>query len=149
VAKRKSCVDAALSILENRWTVSLLREAFHGARRFGQFAQALGIARTVLATRLDELVKAGLLERHEYDTERGWHEYRLTRKGLDLFPAIVALTQWSARYGDGDAVELRHRGCGPIDVLVPHCAVCDKPIEPRDAQAVQRIASSHSGAPTR
>jgi DNA-binding HxlR family transcriptional regulator len=139
VARRvKNCVDPALSILENRWTVSLLREAFHGARRFGQFAQALGIARTVLTARLDELVKAGLLERREYDTDHGWHEYRLTRKGMDLFPAIVALTQWSARYGDGDTVELRHRDCGPIDILVPRCAVCAEQVEACDAEPVQR-----------
>jgi DNA-binding HxlR family transcriptional regulator len=132
----KRCVDPALAILESRWTVSVLREAFHGTRRFGQFAQALGIARTVLAARLEELVNNGLLERREYDTERGWFEYRLTQKGLDLFPAIVALTQWSERYTDGDAVEFHHRGCGLAAPLRPHCGACGQELTPANVEPV-------------
>jgi DNA-binding HxlR family transcriptional regulator len=135
-AVKGSCVEPALSVLDNRWTVLLLREAFHGARRFGQFARALGIARTVLASRLDRLVADELLERHLYDAERGWYEYRLTQKGLDLFPAIIALTQWGERYSTGDAVEFRHRGCGPVAPLQPHCSKCGEPLVVRDVEPV-------------
>lgn len=131
-----SCVEPALSVLDNRWTVLILREAFHGARRFGQFARALGIARTVLSSRLEDLVTKELLERRLYDAERGWYEYRLTQKGLDLFPAIIALTQWGERYSTADAVEFRHRGCGPVAPLVPHCSECGEPLAVRDVEPV-------------
>lgn len=132
---KHDCVDPALSVLDNRWTVLVLREAFHGARRFGQFAQALDIARTVLAARLDALVGDGVLERHLYDEERNWYEYRLTQKGLDLLPAIVALSQWSQKYSDGEpAMALRHRDCGVIAPLQPRCSACDKPLNPSDVE---------------
>jgi DNA-binding HxlR family transcriptional regulator len=74
----------------------VLREAFFGITRFDDFHRALGCARNLLSERLAKLVEYGVLERVEYQEpdQRRRHEYRLTEKGLDLQPALVALMQW-------------------------------------------------------
>jgi DNA-binding HxlR family transcriptional regulator len=94
----------------------LLREAFYGTSRFDDFAQRVGISEPVAAARLRELVADGLLEREPYQEpgQRTRMEYRLTDKGAELLPALVALMQWGDRWlaPDGPPVVLRHRGCG-------------------------------------
>jgi hypothetical protein len=77
----------------------------------------LGAPRAVLSDRLATLVDAGILARVPYQAEgeRTRHEYRLTQKGLDLYPALVALMEWGNRYLSDDGtgpLELRHRDCG-------------------------------------
>ena len=101
----------------DRWTLLILREAFYGVRRFDSMQRDLEIPRTVLSGRLARLVKLGLIRRQAYREKghRARHEYRLTKKGRDLYPALVALMQWGDRYlrkrGD-PALDLFHKGCG-------------------------------------
>ena len=86
----------ALDVVADRWLLLILREALYGARRFDAFQRGLGVSRSILAERLDRLVEHGLLRRHPY-TEPGRrlrYEYRLTRKGVDLIPVLIALLQW-------------------------------------------------------
>ena len=88
----------ALDILGARWTLLLLREVVFGTRRFDAFATHLGIARNVLASRLALLVNEGLLEtRRIHDVGRR-EEYRLTEKGRDTLPILIALLQWGDRW---------------------------------------------------
>jgi DNA-binding HxlR family transcriptional regulator len=75
-----------------QWTLLILREAFFGVRRYGQFVRNLNIPRPTLSARLKSLVDAGLLQRVPYAEDR--EEYRLTEAGLELFPAIVILMKW-------------------------------------------------------
>jgi DNA-binding HxlR family transcriptional regulator len=110
-------IARTLAVVGEKWTLLVLREAFYGVRRFDDFHAALGCARNLLATRLKTLVTQGLLDRVAYqdDGGRGRHEYRLTEKGRDLFPVVVALMQWGDRWtadDSGPAVQLRHRDCG-------------------------------------
>ena len=93
-------IRRALDVLGEKWTMLVLREAFYGLRRFDDFARALGCGRGVLSARLKTLTEAGILERREYKEpdRRTRAEYRLTDKGRDLFPAILALSQWSERW---------------------------------------------------
>ncbi len=104
-----------LSLLGDRWTLVVLRQAFAGVRRFEDFQASLGVSRAVLAERLRRLVDCGVLERRAYrDTQRTRHEYRLTTKGLDLYPVLMALRAWGDKYlaPDGEFVIYRHRQCG-------------------------------------
>src|SRR6266511_5253088 len=87
-------VGRALGLVGEKWTLLILREAFFGVRRFGQFARNLGIPRPTLSARLRALADAGLLERARYSTDPDRYEYRLTRAGIDLSPSIVSLMRW-------------------------------------------------------
>jgi DNA-binding HxlR family transcriptional regulator len=93
-------IRRALDVLGEKWTLLVLREAFYGLSRFDDFARALGCGRGVLSARLKTLTDANVLERREYKEpdRRTRTEYRLTDKGRDLFPAILALSQWSERW---------------------------------------------------
>ena len=110
-------IGAAVGIIGERPTFLLLREAFNGVRRFDDMQRRTGIPRQVLSSRLARLVGEGLLRKVPYreSGQRSRDEYRLTGKGLDLYPVLVALMQWGDRYEagpDGPPVLLRHRDCG-------------------------------------
>jgi len=110
-------IGATVGILGERSTFLVLREAFNGVRRFDDMQRRTGMPRQVLSQRLARLVMEGLLRKVRYREagQRGRDEYRLTDKGLDLYPVLVALMEWGDRYGVGSAgpqVLLRHRDCG-------------------------------------
>ena len=115
-------IGAAVGIIGERPTFLLLREAFSGVRRFDDMQRRTGMPRQVLSDRLARLVTEGLLRKVHYreSGQRRRYEYRLTQKGLDLYPVLVALMQWGDRYAAGPAgpqVLLRHRDCGePVQV---------------------------------
>jgi DNA-binding HxlR family transcriptional regulator len=114
---RAGCpVEAALDVLGERWTFLVLREAFFGLRRFDDFQQKIGCARNLLTGRLATLVKHGVLMKVPYREEgqRERFEYRLTPKGLELYPILQALRQWGDQWlydGEGP-LEVFHRECG-------------------------------------
>ena len=110
-------IGAAVGILGERSTFLVLREAFNGVRRFDDMQRRTGMPRQVLSDRLARLVDEGLLRKVPYQEsgQRGRYEYRLTEKGLDLYPVLVALMEWGDRYAVGAAgpqVLLEHRDCG-------------------------------------
>ena len=110
-------IGAAVEILGERATFLVLREAFNGVRRFDDMQRRTGIPRQVLSSRLARLVGEGLLRKVPYQEagQRSRDEYRLTRKGVDLYPVMVALMQWGDQYEagpEGPPVLLRHRDCG-------------------------------------
>src|SRR5450755_5092866 len=89
----------ALDVVSTRSAFLILREAFYGTSRFDDFAQRAGISEPVAAARLRELVRDGLLEREPYREpgQRTRQAYRLTPKGAELFPTLVALMEWGDR----------------------------------------------------
>jgi DNA-binding HxlR family transcriptional regulator len=91
-------VARTLEIVGERWTLLIIRDAFLGLSRFEQFQEKLGIARNVLADRLNRLVEAGILERVRYSERPERFEYRLTPKGRDLQIAMAGLRQWGDKY---------------------------------------------------
>ena len=117
-------IRRALDVLGEKWTMLVLREAFYGLCRFDDFARALVCGRGVLSARLKTLTEAGILERREYKEpdQRTRTEYRLTDKGRDLFPAILALSQWSERWTpppDGPVARvLSRKSERPISVVM-------------------------------
>ncbi len=110
-------IGAALAIVGEKWTFLVLREAFNGLRRFDDIRRRIGAPRQVLSDRLARLVAEGLMRKVPYQEpgQRTRTEYRLTDKGLALFPLIVALLEWGNAYAvtaAGPVVQLTHRDCG-------------------------------------
>ena len=110
-------IGATVAILGERSTFLVLREAFNGVRRFDDMRRRTGMPRQVLSDRLARLVREGLLRKVPYQDsgQRARWEYRLTGKGRDLYPVLVAMLEWGNEHAVGAAgpqVELRHRDCG-------------------------------------
>jgi DNA-binding HxlR family transcriptional regulator len=119
-------VARTLDVISTRSAFLILREAFYGTTRFDDFAVRARVSEPVAAARLRELVAEGLLRQEAYQEpgQRTRYEYRLTEKGADLLPAIVALKQWGDRWldEDGGPVQLLHRGCGEHARVELRCA---------------------------
>src|SRR5262245_54814106 len=130
-------VARSLSVVGDRWTLLVLRDAFLGARRFEQFG-AVGLTRHRLADRLKRLVAAGVMDRVRYQDRPPRFEYRLTEKGRDLYPIIVSMTRWGDRWmagDDGPPIELEHRRCAHIVAPVLVCPHSPAPVTARDSRA--------------
>lgn len=123
-----------LELIGERWTILIVREALLGTRRFDEFQRQLGIARNVLHGRLERLVDAGIFNRAQYQERPPRYEYRLTRKGTELWPVVVALLKWGDRFAapDGPPVTLEHVGCGGEVDDRRRCTVCGADLEPWD-----------------
>ena len=120
-------VGRTMAILGERGTLVVLREVFNGVRRFDDMRRHTSMPRQVLTNRLALLVEHGILRKEPYREpgERVRHEYRLTAKGLDLYPVMVAIAGWGDRYvadPEGPPVEFAHRDCGARMRAVLECA---------------------------
>ncbi|WP_173843364.1 helix-turn-helix domain-containing protein [Novosphingobium sp. TH158] len=91
----------ALEAMGERWSFMILRAALNGVHHFEDFLAATGIARNILSNRLGRLVENGILQRQQMEDDRRKVLYRLTDKGMDLLPAMLALRQWGEKYGLG------------------------------------------------
>jgi DNA-binding HxlR family transcriptional regulator len=132
---RPCSVARALTIVADRWLFLIMREACFGTRRFDDFYERTGIARNILADRLDHLVDNGLLVRHLYNERPQRFEYRLGKAGKDLYPPILALLGWGDRWQSGKRgppLVLTHRKCGKTFRPLVVCAHCGDPICSRD-----------------
>ncbi len=137
VRPARDSVEAALSVLTDRWVFLVLREAFFGVRRFNDLLANLGISRKVLSRRLADLVSQGILERSPYQDRPVRHDYRLTEKGLDLFTVTVALMQWGDRWlTDTPPLRLHHRADGAAISALLECANGHRHLEARDMEWV-------------
>lgn len=145
-------IAASLFVLGEKWTLLVLREAFTGVRRFEDMHQRIGAPRQVLSARLARLVDAGILRRVPYQQEgqRRREEYRLTDKGLELYPILVALMHWGdkwARPTPVPSVTLHHRDCGADVGLHLRCAAGHslagaREVEPRYDAALESSPKS-------
>lgn len=125
----------AVDTVADRWTAVLLAALFFGLRRYDDINAALGIATNILADRLRLLLSAGVIERHLYQERPARHEYRLTNKGLDLFPFTLALHEWGARWmpsPHGAVIRLQHRACGHTLRSRLVCGACGGLVDPHD-----------------
>ena len=125
-------IAGALDVMGDRWTILVLRDTFRGIRRFDQLQADLGVARNVLADRLARLVEHGVLEKIQYQDRPPRFEYRLTPKGVDLSPSLVALMHWGDKHlvDDSPPVVLFHEACSTPVVQHFHCPTCDVAVTP-------------------
>ena len=99
IGNERCSIARPASLLGDRWTLMVLRQAFRGQRRFEDFHASLECSRSVLAERLQLLVEEGVLTLVNYkDTVRTRAEYRLTEKGMDLYPVLMAMRTWGDQY---------------------------------------------------
>lgn len=130
-------IARALAIFGDRWTLLIIRDAFRRMRKFSEFQTSLGITKHRLSDRLNRLVEAGILEKRMYDSRRSRYEYRLTEKGLDLYPVLMAVVQWGDKWacdGDGPPVEFVHKKCGQTMHARLICDVCQEDVLARDVE---------------
>ncbi|MEB8340178.1 winged helix-turn-helix transcriptional regulator [Streptomyces endophyticus] len=133
-------VQLTLGVVGEKWTLLILRDAFNGVRRFDDFRRHIGLSEAVLSDRLRKLTAAGILRATPYQQpgSRARNEYRVTRKGWDLWPVLVALKQWGeAHLGDepSPVLDLRHEGCGAPIRVVAECEQGHTALTPGEAVA--------------
>ncbi len=141
-----------MEVVNDAWTVLILRDAFQGVRRFDQFVESLGIARNTLTSRLERLTEAGMMEMRPYQDHPVRYEYRLTEMGKDLFDVLMTLWAYGERWtppSNPDHQRAIHVDCGHEAVAVAHCGHCGERItrrniriEPANKVVVDSLAAS-------
>lgn len=131
-------IARSLAMVGDRWTVLILRELFLGVKRFEEFQVQTGMSSHLLSTRLKRLETDGIVARRPYTDRPPRHEYRLTEKGLDLYPLLLSLKAWGEKWGDFEAnaepaLVITHRQCGHEIGLQLTCPSCAMPFGPKDA----------------
>lgn len=130
--ENEACSAArALEIAGERWSLLILRNAaFAGMTRFSDFQKSLQLAPNILTKRLESFVAAGLMVAVKGEYEH--LEYRLTEKGLDFKPVIMALTQWGDKWSspDGPPIVYEHARCGGQVVQKMVCKTCESTVKP-------------------
>ncbi|MBQ0745748.1 MAG: helix-turn-helix transcriptional regulator [Marinobacter sp.] len=114
-------VARALNQVGDWWSLLIVLHAMYGTRRFVDFQQELGIAKNILCDRLARLVDNGVLKKVEVGEHGSRFEYRLSEKGRDLFPVVIALRQWGDKWNpapDEAPLDLRDRATGqPVQTV--------------------------------
>ncbi|MGA2125089.1 MAG: helix-turn-helix domain-containing protein [Xanthobacteraceae bacterium] len=130
-------VARTVSVIGDRWSFLVLRDCFLRVRRFEDFQSRLGVTRHVLADRLRKLTRLGVLDRVAYQDKPRRYEYRLTAKGLDLYPVLIALVHWGDTHmsgPEGRPVLLQHAGCGHVFDPVVTCSHCGEAVDARQVR---------------
>ena len=139
VGEQPCSIARSLAIVGDRWTLMVLRSAFLGIRRFDDFQASLGVTRHVLAERLKRLVEADILQKVPYQDRQERFEYRLTEKGRDLYPVLLALVNWGDKWldgGMGPPVQYRHNTCGHMFTPTMVCSECGEEVNAREVRPV-------------
>jgi DNA-binding HxlR family transcriptional regulator len=139
----------ALDILGEPWTPLILRDLLIGFSQFDELKEDLGISTNVLSDRLHRLVDHGVVERAPYGTHPRRFEYRLTAKGRDAVPILLALVAWGDRWESRRTpTEIVHERCGEAMTPVAHCSACGEPVD-LDELHYRRGPGSRRGPGTR
>jgi DNA-binding HxlR family transcriptional regulator len=130
-------ITRPLVVLGDRWTLLVLKAAFNGIRRFNAFQATLGISRSRLQDRLDRLVEHEILTKAKC-SDANYEEYRLTQKGRDIYPILMAVRDWGDRYmaPDGPPVHFNHRDCTGEAHVTLACDTCGTTLDARDVLPV-------------
>jgi DNA-binding HxlR family transcriptional regulator len=131
-----SQVAQALSVIGDRWAFLIIRDIYLGARRFEDLRQRTGAARGTLTSRLKSLVQRGILYKEPYQQSPTRYEYRLTEKGLDLYPMVLMIWSWDHYWGKRTYLpqELVHETCGKEMVPVYRCTACKGKVLPQEVR---------------
>lgn len=114
-------IARALDAIGDWWSLLIIRDAFDGLRRFGEFEKSLGVAKNILTVRLRKLVADGILKTQPAEEGSRHQEYLLTEKGRALFPVIVSLRQWGEEFfyrkGETHSVLIDRKTKKPVSKL--------------------------------
>ncbi len=143
--QQRASVEVSTSLLElsaqlmgDRWASLIMRSIFTGIHRFDEIRRDTAIATNILSERLAWLIANDILRQHQYATGPDRFEYRVTRRGIDYYPALLALMQWGDKYycsPEGPPLILTHKSCGHnLDPIVV-CSECRLPLHPHDVTA--------------
>jgi DNA-binding HxlR family transcriptional regulator len=127
-----------VSVIGDRWTLLILRDCFLRVRRFEEFQARLGVTRPILANRLRKLVRSSVLTKVAYQRHPLRCEYRLTQKGLDLYPVVMSIVHWGDVHmagKKGRPVLHRHLECGKHFDPVLVCSECGEALDPKRVHA--------------
>lgn len=130
-------IARSVDAIGDPWTIMIIKELLLGQRRFDDIETYTGVSPHLLSVRMRKLEKQGIVERRAYQQHPTRYEYRLTEKGIDLWPILIALKDWSARWGkwpEGEPLRIRHKGCDHVTSLKVVCSHCDEPINARDVK---------------
>lgn len=130
-------MERAADIIGDRWSNLALSAAYLGLRRFDDIQSELKIATNILSNRLSHLVDSGLLQKVLYSEKPARYEYRLTDKGRDLFPVMLAMMTWGDDWlceGRGAPFLIIHTECGAESHPQVKCAQCRKELLSSDVQ---------------
>jgi DNA-binding HxlR family transcriptional regulator len=140
-----SCsIARAVDVIGQRWTPLIVRDLFAGMTKFEDIRRDLGIASNILAGRLEELERHGVVERRQYQSRPARYEYVMTAKGLDLYPVIATLLAWGDKWRcdpDGPPALTVHTDCGRVTTAKAVCAECGG-----ELNAANAIAAPGPGA---
>jgi DNA-binding HxlR family transcriptional regulator len=132
-------IARTLAIVGERWTLLVMREVLNGQRRFQDIKRNTGVAANILSDRLNTLVEHGLLRRVLYSEHPESYEYRPTRKGVDLSPALISLMRWGDKYAADESGPPRvvlHTACGHAADARLHCSHCGEPLHANEVRVV-------------
>lgn len=143
-------VARSVDVIGDRWSLLIVRDAFDGTRRFGDFQNGLGVARSVLADRLRRLVEAGVFEVQPASDGTSYQEYVLTKQGEQLFPVVVAFRQWGEQHlfarHEAHSQLIETRTGEPLGLMQP-IAANGRVVAPEETRVKKiygsRAASSH------
>jgi DNA-binding HxlR family transcriptional regulator len=144
--KNQCSIARASGLIGDGWTLLILRELFWGQTRFEQITAKTGMASNVLATRLRKLQDAGIIEKTVVPEDGRRFDYALTKKGLDLFPVVMAVMAWGDKWAPGDVgplIELRHSICGKKTKPGLVCSACGEALTPANLRP--RVAVAYRG----
>jgi DNA-binding HxlR family transcriptional regulator len=135
IGEQDCSMARTLAVIGDRWTLLILRECFLRVRRFDDFQERLGIGRPILTDRLRKLVDNFVLTKVAYQQNPTRYEYRLTPKGLDLYPVVLSIVHWGDVHlsgRKGRPVVHEHVACGHVFDPVTTCSACAEALDPRD-----------------
>nr|WP_255670409.1 helix-turn-helix domain-containing protein [Aeromicrobium wangtongii] len=129
-----NAIGRMLGLLGDEWTLLIIQQALQGVGRFGQLTRALPISNSTLTSRLNLLVREGLLRRHIYQTNPLRAEYVVTDRSRALWPFMLAIWEWERRWVDQreSLPTMRHEVCGREFSPQLTCGACEQPVEAKD-----------------
>jgi DNA-binding HxlR family transcriptional regulator len=120
-------IARSLAIFGDTWTLLVIRQIFMQIRRFSEIQLSLGITKHRLTDRLNRLIEQDILYKELYDEKYNRFEYKLTPRGLDLYPILISITNWGDKWTadeDGAPVKYVHKTCGHDADPIFTCSHC-------------------------
>ncbi len=139
IGNQPCSIARALSVVGDRWTLLIIRNSFLGMHRFDDFQENLGLTRHVLSDRLKRLVEHQVLVKTPYMDRQERFEYRLTEKGLELYPLLMAMNTWADKWMDeglGSPVQYVHKRCGQVFKPLMVCSECGEVLHAKQVKAI-------------